>query len=201
MKMTITRRRLMAISVVAPALMSILSAPSLAAAPDPAAQHIEQYYSTLLPTIKDTASLSVAERAQRIAPAITSAFDLPAMTRLAVGPHWSRFSGAQQEEVRDAFSKFVIANYAKQMQDYNGEAYKVDPVSVPRGNDRIVKTTIGSTVINYLVRGGRIIDIYFNGTVSDMATRRAEFSSIIASGGPEALIKNLRDRTTKLLSA
>jgi phospholipid transport system substrate-binding protein len=53
--------------------------------------------------------------------------------------------------------------------------------------------------INYLVRGGRVIDVYFNGTVSDLATRRDEFASILAGGGADALVKALRERTDALL--
>ena len=54
--------------------------------------------------------------------------------------------------------------------------------------------------INYLVRGGRIVDVYFNGTVSDLATRRDEFASILAGGGgADALVKTLRERTDRLL--
>jgi phospholipid transport system substrate-binding protein len=50
------------------------------------------------------------------------------------------------------------------------------------------------------VRGGKVIDVYLNGTISDLATRRDEFGSIIASGGAEGLIKRLNDRTQKLLA-
>ncbi len=69
----------------------------------------------------------------------------------------------------------------------------------------MVKTQLlqpgGRTVqINYLVRGGRIVDVYFNGTVSDLATRRDEFASILAGGGgAPALVKTLRERTDRLL--
>ena len=59
----------------------------------------------------------------------------------------------------------------------------------------------GRTVqINYLVRGGRVIDVYFNGTVSDLATRRDEFTSILGGGGgADDLVKALRERTDALL--
>jgi hypothetical protein len=50
-----------------------------------------------------------------------------------------------------------------------------------------------------LVRGGRVIDVYLNGTISDLATRRDEFASIISSGGADGLIKRLQDRTRTLL--
>ena len=50
------------------------------------------------------------------------------------------------------------------------------------------------------MRGARIIDIYANGTVSELATRRAEFTSILASnGGAQGLTAELRQRTQQLL--
>ena len=53
--------------------------------------------------------------------------------------------------------------------------------------------------INDLVRGGRVIDVYLNGTISELATRRDEFASIAASGGADGLIKRMQDRTQSLL--
>ena len=39
-----------------------------------------------------------------------------------------------------------------------------------------------------------------SGTISELATRRSEFASILKSGGPDALVKTLRDRGEKLLA-
>jgi phospholipid transport system substrate-binding protein len=180
--------------------------PSQAETLSPAAAHIRTYYQQLMPTIQQAGRLSVRERDKRFTPAITSAFDLGTMTRLAVGPSWTSFSASQQAAVRDAFTHFIIADYASQVTDYSGESFVVEPQTSPesRGGGEIVKTKLlqpgGRTVIiNYLVRSGRVIDVYFNGTISDLATRRDEFASIIASGGADALIKRLRDRTQSLL--
>ena len=159
-----------------------------------------------MPTIQQAGQFSVRERDRRFTPAITSAFDIPTMTRLAVGPAWKSFSADQQAAVQDAFAKFIIADYASQVTGYSGESFVVEAQTTPepRGGGEIVKTKLlqpgGRTVIiNYLVRGGRVIDVYFNGTISDLATRRDEFASIITSGGADGLIKRLRDRTQSLL--
>lgn len=185
---------------------AVLVVPIRLHAQSSAVTHIQSYYQQLMPTIQQAGRLSVRERDKRFTPAISSAFDLPTMTRLAVGPAWQSFSPAQQAAVRDAFAKFIIADYASQIKDYSGESFVVDPQSVPepRGGGEIVKTRLlqpgGRTVsINYLVRGGRVLDVYLNGTISDLATRRDEFASIIASGGADGLIKRLHDRTQKLL--
>ena len=181
--------------------------PLRAEALSPAARHIEAYYRQLMPTLQQAARLDVRERDRRFTPAISSAFDLATMTRLAAGPAWTTFSGAQQAAVRDAFARFLIADYAHQVTDYSGESFVVDPRTSPesRGGGEIVKTKLiqpggRNVTINYLVRGGRVIDIYLNGTISDLATRRDEFASILAEcGGADALVKKLRDRTQSLL--
>jgi phospholipid transport system substrate-binding protein len=181
--------------------------PAQAQSLSPAARHIQAYYQQLLPTIQQAGRLGVRERDRRFAPAISSAFDLGTMTRLAVGPSWSSFTGAQQAAVRDAFTHFIIAEYASQVSDYSGESFVVEPQTSPesRGGGEIVKTRLvqpggRSVTINYLVRGGRVIDVYLNGTVSDLATRRDEFASILAGGGgADALVKQLRARTASLL--
>jgi phospholipid transport system substrate-binding protein len=191
---------------VAMAFISFGSIALRAQALSPAARHIQSYYQQLLPTIQQAGRLSVRERDRRFTPAISSAFDLGTMTRLAVGSAWTSFSGAQQAAIRDGFARFLIADYASQVSDYSGESFVVEPQTSAesRGGGEIVKTKLlqpgGRTVtINYLVRGGRVIDVYLNGTVSDLATRRDEFASIIASGGADALIKRLHDRTQSLL--
>jgi phospholipid transport system substrate-binding protein len=196
-------------AAIAVVLAIVLPGPlaSQAQAPGGAAAHIQTYYQELMPTIQQAGRLSVRERDKRFAPAITTFFDLATMTRLAIGPAWKNFSPAQQAAAQDAFSRFMIAEYASQINDYSGESFVVDPQTSPvsRGGGEIVKTKLlqpgGRTVnINYLVRGGRVVDVYLNGTISDLATRRDEFASIIASGGADGLIKRLQDRTQALLS-
>jgi phospholipid transport system substrate-binding protein len=201
------------LSLSAPFIAVMLALLSLSAISSPAeaqaARRIEAYYQQLMPTLKAAGSLSVRERDRRFGPAIRSAFDIGSMTRLASGPAWGKFSGAQQAAVREAFADFLVADYAHQVTDYSGESFVVDPQTSPeaRGGGEIVRTKLlqpgGRTVqINYLVRGGRVLDVYLNGTVSDLATRRDEFASILAGGGgADALVKTLRERTASLLSS
>ena len=202
------------LSLSTPLIAAVLALLSLSAIALPAeaqsasARRIEAYYQQLTPTLKAAGSLSVGERDRRFGPAIRSAFDIGTMTRLASGPAWGKFSGAQQAAVRDAFARFLVAEYAHQVSDYSGESFVVDPQTSPeaRGGGEIVKTKLlqpgGRTVqINYLVRGGRVIDVYLNGTISDLATRRDEFASILAGGGgADALVKTLRERAESLLA-
>ena len=81
-------------------------------------------------------------------------------------------------------------------------------VDQPPG-DKLVKTIImqsnGKPVaLNYLMRGKgndwKVVDVYLDGTISELASRRAEFGSILKSGGADALAASLRQRGDKLLS-
>ena len=77
--------------------------------------------------IQQAALLTVGERDRRFAPVFAAVFDIPTMTRLAVGPAWRDFSAEQQAAVRDAFARFIVAEYASQIKDYSGESFEVDP--------------------------------------------------------------------------
>jgi phospholipid transport system substrate-binding protein len=46
-----------------------------------------------------------------------------------------------------------------------------------------------------------VIDVFLDGTISELANRRAEFTEILKSGGPDALIASLRQQGDKLLAA
>ena len=91
----------------------------------------QSHYQQLMPTLEAAGQLSVGERDRRFAPAIRSAFDIATMTRLATGPAWSGFSGAQQAAVREAFAGFLVAEYAHEVSDYSGESFVVDPQTSP----------------------------------------------------------------------
>ena len=69
--------------------------------PDPneAVAKIETYYQQLMPTMQQAARLNVVERDRRFTPVFTAVFDIPTMTRLAVGPSWRDFSAQQQAAV------------------------------------------------------------------------------------------------------
>ena len=205
----VTRRRclggLLALAAAA------LAAPCAAAAEskaDPATARIRIFYDVLVDTMKHAKALGIRGRYDKLAPAVRAAYDLPAMTRIAVGPSWPSIPAGQQAALLDGFADMTIATYANRFDGYSGERFEVDPVPEPRGADRIVRTKViksnGEPVtLNYLMRGSgedwKIVDVYLSGTISELATRRSEFGAILKSGGPQALIEALRERSEKLL--
>jgi len=178
------------------------------AADDPAVTRVRSFYGVLLETMKHAKQLGLSGRYDKLAPAIRETFDLPAMTRIAVGPVWTSIPADQQTALVEAFSRMTIATYASRFDGYSGERFDADATAETRGRNRVVRTRLvesdgKATELNYLMHeagsGWKVVDVYLSGTVSELATRRSEFGTVLKSGGASALIDNLRQRSEKLL--
>jgi phospholipid transport system substrate-binding protein len=163
----------------------------------------------LLDTMKQAQALGIQGRFQALAPVLAKTYDIPSMTRVAVGQSWSSMPPEQQAAVTQAFERMMIATYAKRFDGFSGETFEITQIVDRPPSDKLVKTRIvqsnGKPVaINYVMRkspaGWRAVDVYLDGTISELASRRAEFTSILKAGGPDALIASLRKQGDKLLS-
>jgi phospholipid transport system substrate-binding protein len=195
---------------IAVALLAGVSMPwrARAAEIDPAVAPIRAFYDALLSAMKQADQLGVRGRYDKLAPVIRSTFDLPAMTRIAVGPEWTAIPPEQQSALQDSFARMTIATYANRFDGYSGQSFEVDPEILSRNTGRVVRTRLlrpkeEPVTLNYLMRGSgdnwKIVDIYLSGTISELATQRSEFGAILKSGGPAALIESLRQQIDKLM--
>ena len=168
------------------------------------ADTVRTFYATLLDTMRSAQSLGPQGRYTRLAPAIRQSFDIPFMTRLAVGPDWNSLTQAQQAQVTEAFERYVAAVYAERFHKYAGEQLTVTGEQAsPAGVviTSLIKPSDGEAVhINYLMRSDKIADVYLNGTISELATRRSEFSGILKASGINGLIAALNGKAAALAS-
>lgn len=180
-------------------LLAPLADSAHAAGTDPAVVQVQTLSNSLLEAMKAGPAASTAGRYRQLKPVVEQVFALPLMTRLSVGPNWSSFQPQQQQALIAAFSRYTIANYAHNFNDFNGQKFDVDENAVSRGEEKIVQARLdrpNDTPVNFLYRmrevNGvwKIIDVYFNG-VSQLILHRTEYAEAIASGGPPALIAHL----------
>jgi len=202
MRSRMTRRTL---TIAALALCSVLALPApFAKAAGGGVDTVRAFYSTLLDTMRNGVQLGAQGRYTRLAPAIRQNFDIPFMTRLAVGPEWNSLNSAQQAEVTQAFERYVAAIYAERFHKYDGEQLKVTGEQASPAGTVILSQIVSSdgqpTRINYLMRDNKIADVYLNGTISELATRRSEFSGILKSQGINGLITALNNKAAALAS-
>jgi len=193
-------KHLTALAAAMAALALTGGAPARAASADPAAQQVDAWDAALLDAMKSAKQLGAMGRYHKLEPAVARAFDASTMIRFAVGPSWSTIPAAQQQALTSAFQRLTVAGYAHSFDGYTGERFELDPNVVTRGPDKLVTTKIvapgGAPVtIAYRMRqaGGtwKIIDVFYNGAISQLTTRRADFAATLAKGGPTALITHL----------
>jgi len=174
----------------------------------PAPATVKSLCDALLTSMKRGSSLDFAARKDLLAPEVQRDFDLAFMTRIVVGPTWQNLAAADRQKLVDAFSAFSIATYAQQFASYSGERFEVDPspTSLPDG-DCIVHTKLFTgdpqpVQLDYRMRKSgdhwQIIDVYLNGTISQLAARRSEYSTILRQGGAPALVNLLTKKAADL---
>ena len=200
-----SRRRFLAIAAAAAALGG---RPAFADM-DPAAQRIQAFYEVLLNSMKQAKSLGIQGRYDKLAPVVQATFDILGLAKTACGSAWAKIPADQQTAIATAFGRMVAARYASEFHDFSGEQFTVDPNPLPRNADKIVRsqfvpTDDDPTSFDYLMRGSggdwKIEDVYLDGSISQLAVWRSEFSSVLASGGPDALLSKIKSLGDQLLT-
>jgi phospholipid transport system substrate-binding protein len=168
---------------------------------------MEDFYGVLLGVMREAKALGTEGRARKLEPAIRATYDLPFMTRTAVGPTWTTITEEQRQQLVDAFSRYTVAVYASRFNDYSGETFQVTGERPSTSNGVIVETRVVPTgsppvSLNYLLRDSdgdwKVVDVFLTGTISELATRRSEFATTLRQGGPDALIALLDRKTAEL---
>ena len=192
--------------IVIAAAQFALVAPVFAQAAEPAVAPVRALDDGLLAILKAGKAAGARGRSAQIAPIVDRSFDLPLTTRLAVGSAWTTIAPADQALLVAAVRRLTIAQYASNFDAYSGQGFAIDPKVESRGGDRLVKTMLSSRAgspvsLSYRLRdsgqGWRIIDVYYRNSISQLATRRADFASVLASGGAKALVAHLNDLSAK----
>lgn len=189
-------------------ILPLLGVPVAARAQTPV-EAVEAFHEALLGVMREARGLGVRGRFERLSPVMARVFDLPAMTRIAVGPPWTGFAPAEQQALTEAFTRWSVANFANRFDGYAGERFEtLGSQALPNG-DALVRTRLVRTggqepvALSYLMRGSppRVVDIFLTGTISELASRRAEFTALIREGGAPRVTAELQSRAQRLLGA
>ena len=174
-----------------------------------AADAVRGFYDVLLSTMRDGEQLGQRGRYAKLEPVILKVFDVPYMARMAVGPSWAATPKLKQHQVAEAFGRYITTTWAERFDRYSGEKLEVtDAQPYAAGalvHTRIVQSNGEPVAIDYLTRRNgeawQIADVYLTGTISELATRRSEFSSVLRSHGIDGLIAVLNRKAGMMVSA
>ncbi len=184
------------------------TATALAAVPEtPASPVIERFHATLIDVMKNAGTLRFEGRYETMAPAVKESFDLSFMARFAAGSYWRKLSAAERDRLVAAFTQLTVATYADRFDGYSGERFETLGEAPLRRQTRQVRTHLvksdGETVkLNYLLRPNqgywRIVDIHLKGSISELAVRRSEYTSVLKRVGFNGLIRAIEKKIANL---
>jgi phospholipid transport system substrate-binding protein len=170
---------------------------------------IEAFHAGLLAIMKDAKTLGFQGRVEKLEPLMGRTFDLEFMASKTVGRHWASLSAADQKRWAETFTRFTTANYAGRFTGFSGEQFVTLGVEDAANDTRLVLTKIvvpgdEDVELNYRViqkdGGWKVIDVYLNGKVSELALRRSEYASALKRDGFDQLVASVETKIADLKS-
>jgi phospholipid transport system substrate-binding protein len=161
---------------------------------DGAKAPVEAFYAALDASMKAGDSLAFEARRAQLQPVVAKTFDLSLMAAKVLGRHWRALPEADQKRWVAAFAGLTVKTYAEQFDENSGLVFEIGAVQAAPGGTALVRTKLkrasdDPVAIDYRMRpsasGWRVMDIFLNGTVSELALRRSEYSSVLERDGFE----------------
>lgn len=183
-----------------------LPLPALAGTPEAEAV-IRLFSDRLLDVMKNGPKLGFKGRADKMRPAISEAYDMASMTKSTLGTAASKLSVDEATHLAQTYTDFSVATYASQFDEWDGERFEVGEAHPSTGGAVVVPSWLvpakgDPTPIDYVMRETegrwRIVDVLYDGTVSQVAVRRSEFVSIFRAKGLSGLIETIEKQAQAL---
>ncbi len=171
---------------------------------------VDALHENLISVMKNAETLGYNGRFEQLEPVIIELFDIPFMAEKSIGRHWKTVEEDDRGRLLSTFERFTVANYAGRFTGYSGQTFETFKEQESKYGtvlvySRLVSEDGGTVQLNYRLRPGegdswRIIDVLLNGTISELALRRSEYSSLIKREGFAALMTALNKRIDDLAS-
>lgn len=175
------------------------SAEEAPAKPPAASPVIDRFHAALLDVMKNATALGLEGRKAKLAPALDQTYDFPAMAQRSLSTHWAELTPEQRDRFIEVFRAMTLRTYATRFDGYDSERFETLAEEPSIANTVIVRSVLHAkdedVHLDYRMRdtpeGFRVIDVYLSGTVSELALRRSEYTSLFERDGFDALISAL----------
>lgn len=163
---------------------------------------VETLHSSLLRSMRESDEKSYETRRDELDPVLRQSFDFSFMAEKSAGRYWRDLDGEARDALGVAMADLAIATYASRFVGYDGERFVILGAERAPYNTLLVRSHIERsdgqiTAIDYRLRAGaapRIVDVFLNGTVSELALRRAEYTAVIKREGFPSLLRSLEEK-------
>lgn len=163
---------------------------------------VDQTLAQVLAVLEEP-GLESSVRVKKIEEIARERFDFELMSRLVLRSGWNRFDAGQQQQFVDAFRDHLAQSYGSRLDRYEHQQVEVTGEQLEARGDVTIKTRIvGGTAdkvsMDYRLRmrNGiwRVIDVKIEG-VSLVSNFHSQFKEVLAEGGPEEVLRRLREKT------
>ncbi len=169
-------------------------------------QVVERLHAALLSVMQHADELGYQGRYRRLEPVLRRTLDLQFMASKAAGRYWKEFGEKDRQRWLDVFSRLTLANYAGRFNGYSGQHFETLSTEPAPHETVLVRTRLTGgpedVQLNYRLhkteRGWQVIDIYMHGTVSELALRRAEYSTAIGRKGLDKVVADVEAKIREL---
>lgn len=177
------------------------------AGPAPPGEIVAGLNETLLSVMRDAKDLGFQGRYDRLAPVLNAAFNFRVMARISAGRHWRAMTAEQRGQLAATFGRMSIGTFATRFDGFSGESFEVlgekpGPRKTVLVRNKLIKSDGESIEINYLMKRyegrWRVVDVYLDSIYSELATKRSEYSSVLAKEGLDGLIARLEAKLAKM---
>lgn len=181
------------------------------AAPDLVTKPVAALNAGLLASMKTGRAVPFEARYAQLEPLIDHVFDLPAILQSAIGPQWQTLAAEEQSQLLDAFRRYTVSTYVANFNKFGGESFVIMPdrrniAEVTVVPTQIVPASGKPARIDYVLRAvagdasseWKIVDVFLDGSISQVAVQRSEFHKALHDGGAKQLIAILERKATNL---
>ena len=195
-------------AAVTPPAESVAAEPAAEEAPASGAiPVVDALQGEFLGVMKDAEKIGYQGRFERLQEIVAGSFDVPFMAEKTVGRHWKTLTPEQHEQWIAAFQRMTAATYAGRFEGFSGQHFEVLGEEDGKRGTVLVKGQLvdpgGENVsLGYRMHEvdgqWRVIDVYLDGTVSEVALRRSEYSSILKNEGFDQLLAKVDEKTQEI---
>ena len=146
---------------------------------------------------------------KKFMPIINNTYDIQKMLNMILGSAWKNSNMDEKKKISLAFAEYITKNYLKRFIKINDVKFKIEEKKSIKNKFVMIKTTLipnnnDAVSINYLLsnKNGKwkIFDVLLAGSVSEIATKKSEFSSFLKDGKTNNLIDALNKKNSTLLN-
>ncbi|MDD2768479.1 MAG: HpnM family protein [Methylococcus sp.] len=165
---------------------------------------VDKLNDALIDVMKNAKQLGYQGRYKRLDPVVREVFQFEAVAQIALGSHWKTLSDEQKTEFVKRLTELSIATYAAQFNSYGGEQFQYDSDQAAKPDRVVVRYKMVAPketpvkfdyMVNLFEGRWEIINIVVDG-ISDLALKKAQYTSVIDREGFDALMSKLTQKIT-----